>query len=279
MPFPNACDSHFHVFGPAGQYPYFGKLRYQPPEAGLDDYLAEMRPLGFSRFVFVQPSAYGQDNRCMLEAMRVMGPACRGIVDLPDDAPDSEVAGLHALGVRGVRINVSPVEPRAAGLAEALLPRIARWGARCIELGWQLDILGPAWLTTELLPALADLKVPYTLAHLGMNLAKDGPGAPGFQALLDVLRHGDGHCHVKLTGSYRISKAPGFADIAPMVHALLEAAPDRLIWGSDYPHLSFAENSTQDLFARFRSWVPDEALQRAILVDNPARLFGWTDAA
>ncbi|HEY0296211.1 MAG TPA: amidohydrolase family protein [Bordetella sp.] len=278
MILPHACDTHFHVFGPAGRYPYAGKLRYTPPKADLDDYLAEARRLGFTRYVFVQPSAYGQDNRCMLDAMRTMGPACRGIADLPDDTQEAKLADLHAVGVRGVRINVNPIEPPTAGLSAAMLPRIARWAALCAELGWQLDFLGPGWLTAELLPTMSRLTVPYTIAHLGMNLAKDGPDAPGFKALLDLLRHGDGFCHIKLTGSYRISTAPGFTDIAPMVHALLEAAPDRLIWGSDYPHLSFAENTSDALFALFKSWVPDAGLQRTILCDTPARLYGWTES-
>ncbi|MEK7948383.1 amidohydrolase family protein [Pigmentiphaga sp. YJ18] len=275
MTIPHACDTHFHVFGPADRYPYAGKLRYDPPQADLEDYLAEARALGFSRYVFVQPSAYGQDNRCMLEAMRRMGPDCRGIVDLPDDVPDEQLADLHQLGVRGIRINVNPIAQPAAGLADTLIPRIRRWEARCAATGWQLDFLGPGWLTRELLPTMASLRLPFTVAHLGMNLAADGVRAPGFQALLDFLRHGDGLCFVKLTGSYRISKTPGFGDIAPMVHALLEAAPDHLIWGSDYPHLSFQENSSADLFRLFTSWIPDAALQRQILATTPARLYGW----
>ena len=274
----HACDTHFHVFGPADRYPYAGQLRYDPPQADLEDYLGEANALGFSRYVFVQPSAYGQDNRCMLEAMRRMGPACRGIVDLPDDAPDEQLADLHQLGVRGVRINVNPIAQPASGLADALIPRIRRWETRCAATGWQLDFLGPGWLTRELLPTMASLRLPFTVAHLGMNLAADGAQAPGFQALLDLLRHGDGLCFVKLTGSYRISKAPGFGDIAPMVHALLEAAPDHLIWGSDYPHLSFQENSSADLFKLFTSWVPDASLQRQILATTPARLYGWETA-
>jgi len=278
MTIPHACDTHFHVFGPADRYPYAGKLRYDPPQADLEDYLAEARALGFSRYVFVQPSAYGQDNRCMLEAMRRMGPDCRGIVDLPDDAPDEQLADLHQLGVRGIRINVNPIAQPAAGLADALIPRIRRWEARCAANGWQIDFLGPGWLTQELLPTMASLRLPFTVAHLGMNLAADGVQAPGFQALLDFLRHGDGLCFIKLTGSYRISKTPGFGDIAPLVHALLEAAPDHLIWGSDYPHLSFHENSSADLFKLFTSWVPDASLQRQILATTPARLYGWETA-
>ena len=111
---------------------------------------------------------------------------------------------------------------------------------------------------------------------MGMFLARDGVQQAGFQRLLDVLRNGSGKVWVKLTGVYRVSQAPGFADAAPMVRALLEAAPDRLIWGSDYPHLSFADKvGSQQLFDLFKSWARDESTRRRILVDNPQKLFGF----
>ena len=278
---PLACDSHFHVFGPAGRYPYVPDLRYPPPHAPLDAYLALAKHLGFEqRFVFVQPSAYGRDNACMLDAMRETatryGKDCRGIVDIDENAPDSELARLHAAGVRGVRVNVSPVHPPEAGLAEKMRPRIERLHARCAELGWQLDFLAPGWLTTELMPTFRTLKINFTLAHMGMHLARNGVEQPGFQQLLELLRHGDGHCYVKLTGVYRMSVAPGFADAAPLARALIEAAPDRVIWGSDHPHLSFADRvGSVQLFNLLGEWAPDEATRRRILVGNPQRLFGF----
>ncbi|GAA5232291.1 amidohydrolase family protein [Verticiella sediminum] len=272
-----ACDSHFHVFGPAERYPHGAELRYAPPLAPLADYLALARLLGIERYVFVQPSAYGRDNRCMLDAMREVGDACRGIVDIDENAPDSELAQLHAQGVRGVRINVRPIKPYEAGFAPTLLPRIERLAARCAEIGWHLDFLLPGWLTTELMPQLRALRLPFTLAHLGMHLARDGVEAPGYAELLDLLRHGEGYCRVKLTGIYRISTAPGFSDVGPMVRALLEAAPDRLLWGSDYPHLSFAQNSSVALFNKLAEWVPEAGMRQRILVDNPAELFGFRE--
>jgi len=271
-----ACDCHFHVFGPAERYRYGADLRYAPPLAPLEDYLALARRLGFERFVFVQPSAYGRDNACMLDAMRSVGASCRGIVDVEENVPDGELARLHALGVRGVRINVSPVKPPEAGLAARLLPRIERLDARCAEIGWQLDFLTPGWLTAELMATFKKLKADFTLAHLGMFLARDGVNQPGFRQLLDFLRHGEGRCWVKLTGVYRMSVAPGFADAAPMAHALIEAAPDRVIWGSDYPHLSFADKvGSVALFNLLGRWAPDAATRARILVANPQRLFGF----
>jgi 2-pyrone-4,6-dicarboxylate lactonase len=272
-----SCDAHFHVFGDAERYPARDpKLRYKPPFAPLEDYLEQADELGFERFVFVQPSAYGRDNRCMLDAMRVVGSRCRGIVDIDEHVPDAELSRLHALGVRGVRINISPVHPREPGLAERLIPRVRRFEARFAEMGWQLDFLLPGWLTAEMMPVLRTLKVDFTLAHMGMFLARDGVDQPGFQQLLGLLRHGEGRCWVKLTGVYRMSQAPGFADAAPLAKALVEAAPDRLVWGSDYPHLSFADKvGSTELYKLLATWAPDEATRRMILVDNPARLFGF----
>jgi len=275
---PGACDAHFHVFGPESRYPYRDpKLRYKPPLAPLDEYLALAAKLGIERFVFVQPSAYGRDNDCMLDAMREVGTArCRGIVDLDEDAPDAELARLNGLGVRGVRINVSPVHPLEPGLADRLLPRINRLEPRCAELGWSLDFLLPGWLTQEMMGRLAKLKVDFTLAHMGMFLARDGVAQPGFQQLLGVLRNGDGRCWVKLTGVYRMSQAPGFADAAPLARALAATAADRLIWGSDDPHVSFADKAgSVSLFNLLGTWIPDEGTRRKVLVDNPAMLYGF----
>lgn len=139
-----------------------------------------------------------------------------------------------------------------------------------------MDFLLPGWLTDELMGTLRKLKADFTLAHMCMFLARDGVGQPGFQRLLELLRHGDGHCWVKLIGVYRMSVAPGFTDAAPLAQALIEAAPDRIIWGSDYPHLSFADRvGSVELFNLLGRWAPDETIRRKILVDNPRRLFGF----
>jgi predicted TIM-barrel fold metal-dependent hydrolase len=278
---PAGCDGHFHVFGPAGRYPYNeSDLRYAPPHAPVEDFLALAGKLGLERFVFVQPSAYGRDNRCMLDAMREVGiKKCRGIVDLDESAPDAEIERLKKLGVLGVRINVSPVQRYGAGLAAKLLPRIERLAARCAEIGWQLDFLTPGWLTSELMPTLGKLDVDFALAHFGMFLAKDGVKQPGFRQLLDLLRRSEGRCWVKLTGVYRMSVAEGFTDVAPMARALIEAAPERVIWGSDYPHLSFADKvGSVDLWNLLGQWAPEEATRRRILVDNPQQLFKFSSS-
>jgi predicted TIM-barrel fold metal-dependent hydrolase len=154
-----------------------------------------------------------------------------------------------------------------------MLARIARLDARCAELGWHLDFLGPGWLTEELLPVLARLRCEWSVAHMGMFPAAQGPAQPGFQGLIRLLREGRGHA--KFTGIYRMATAPDFADARPMARAILDAAPDRVIWGSDYPHLSFADTVTSTgLFNLLADWA-DQAERRRILVDTPARLFGF----
>lgn len=273
----HACDSHFHVFGPADKYPYGSdQLRYAPPNAPLSEYLKLAKHVGLTRYVFVQPSAYGRDNSCMLDAMREVGTAdCRGIVDIDEDAPDSMLAEMDKLGVRGVRINYSPIHPFEPGLSKKMQPRIEKIAARCQELGWHLDFLLPGWLTTEMMPFLKTLTIPFSMAHMGMNLAKDGPEAAGFKALLELVNHGDRMAYVKFTGTYRMSKVPHFTDADPMARALIQAAPDRLIWGSDYPHLSFDEHSSVELFNLLARWTTDANVRKMILADNPARLFGF----
>ena len=159
---PNSCDAHFHVFGPADRYPHGGvneKLRYAPPFAPLSEYLEVAGLLGMERYVFVQPSAYGRDNACMLDAMREIGTGrARGIVDVDENEPDATLAEMNKLGVRGVRVNVSPVKPPEPGFSATMLPRIERLDARCAEMGWQIDFLNPGWLTEELLPVFAKMR-------------------------------------------------------------------------------------------------------------------------
>jgi predicted TIM-barrel fold metal-dependent hydrolase len=275
----NACDAHFHVFGPAEKYPYdTADLRYQPPYAPLADYLPLARRLGFGRFVFVQPSAYGLDNSCLLDAMKEVAPqARRAIVHLDENrADDTLLAALNAAGVRGVRINVSPVRKPEAGLADRLRPKIVRTAEICRARGWHVDFLLPGWLIVELMATLRALPVPFSVAHMGLFPAPGGAQQPGFQEFLRLADDGSRRCWVKLTGVYRLSQHATFADATPFAEALLARVPDRLIWGSDYPHLSFHDRvGTIALYNLLDQWVPDAAMRKRILVDNPAALFGF----
>lgn len=274
----HACDAHFHVFGSKERYPYESDLRYEPPYEPLEAYLKLAQRLGFERFVFVQPSAYGYDNSYMFDAMSQMAPDTRrGIIDADETTlTDGQLKDWHQLGVRGIRVNISPVRQPEAGLASAMLPRIARLAAVCRELGWHLDFLTPGWLTSELMPTLRDLPVEFSVAHFGLFPAKDGVQQPGFQEFLSLVGDGSGRCWVKLTGIYRFSSAPDFADVRPFAEALTARAPQQLIWGSDFPHLSFHDRvGTIQLYNKLAEWVPSPATRKLILADNPARLFGF----
>jgi predicted TIM-barrel fold metal-dependent hydrolase len=212
----------------------------------------------------------------MLDVMQTLDKnSCRGVVDIDENITDLEILKMNALGVRGVRINVSPIFPLTPGLADKMIPRIEKLEKRCHEIGWHLDFLLPGWLTAELLPVMRRLTIPFSMAHLGMNLAKDGVDAPGFKALLELINYGNRLAYVKLTGIYRMSKVPQFIDADPLAKALIACAPDRIIWGSDYPHLSFAEHSSVELFNLLGRWTSDEHIRKLILADNPARLFGF----
>lgn len=275
----HACDAHFHVFGPAERYPYVSTdLRYRPPYAPLADYLRIARGIGFERFVFIQPSAYGLDNSCMLDAMTEMDPALRrGIIHVDDaKVTDAELARWHAAGIRGVRINVSPVRRPESGLSDALKPKIVRTAEICRGLGWHVDFLLPGWLIGELMPTLRDLPVEFSVAHMGLFPAQNGVAQPEFQEFLSLAGDGSKRCWVKLTGIYRFSQDPTFADVIPFAHALIATIPDRVIWGSDFPHLSFHDRvGTIQLYNQLAAWAPEASMQTRILTDNPARLFGF----
>ena len=276
---PHACDTHFHIFGPAERYPHVSSdLRYKPPFAPLADYLQIAKRIGFERFVFVQPSAYGLDNSCMLDAMAEMDVGLRrGIIHFDEvKVSDAELARWHAAGARGVRINVSPIRQPEAGLADALKPKIVRTADICRDLGWHVDFLLPGWLISELMPTLHVLPVEFSVAHMGLFPAKNGATQSGFREFLSLAGDGSKRCWVKLTGIYRFSQNPTFADVAPFAEALIATIPDQLIWGSDFPHLSFHDKvGTIQLYNKLAEWAPDAAMRRRILADNPARLFGF----
>lgn len=272
-----ACDAHFHVFGSTEKYPPDpSDLRYTPPYEPLEKYLKLARRIGFERFVFVQPSAYGLDNACLLDAMAAIDPKLRrGIVHLEEKNPkDAELSRWHALGVRGVRINVSPIRQPEAGFAAAIRPKIVRTADICRDLGWHVDFLLPGWLISELMATLRELPVVFSVAHMGLYPAKNGAKQKGFRDFLALVDDGSKRVWVKLTGIYRFSQDPTFSDVKPFAEALIAAAPDQLIWGSDFPHLSFHDKvGTIQLYNMLGEWAPDTAMRKRILTDNPARLF------
>lgn len=263
-----ACDCHAHIIGPAARHPLGEARAYTPPDALLADYQALLDELGFERAVIVQPSVYGYDNACTLEAVRALGSRGRAIVVADPAASDAELAEMAAAGACGLRFNL--VTPGGFG-AEALEPMAARAAA----LGWHVQLYVNAAQLVELAPRIAALPCPVTLDHMGQPDLKAGTEQPGFRALLELLVAG--RVWVKLSGAYRIDPSVGHAAAAPFARALINAAPDRCVWGTDWPHTRCEIDPPDDgqLLNQLADWAPDEALWRAILVDNPAKLYGF----
>ena len=275
---PNACDTHFHVFGAAERYSYGTDIRYKPLYEPLEAYLKVARRLGLVRYVFVQPSAYGFDNSCILDSMRELNPAVRrGIIDLDESkTSDKELSNLNAVGVRGTRVNISPIRKPEAGLAASMLPRIARLTKICKELGWHLDFLTPGWLVSELMPTLRELPIEFSVAHMGLYLAKNGPDQPGFQEFLKPVGDGSkplGQTHRHLSVFHQAGLRRCETD-----RASAEAnVPDQLIWGSDFLICRSTTALTDELNSTICSvnGRPMQGCANAVLADNPAQLLGF----
>jgi len=275
-----ACDCHCHIFGGNDRYASVLPDGYSLPVGPLESYLEMAGRLGFERRVFVQPVTYGADSSCILDALRALGAdTSRGIGGIPEDkVSDATLSEWHHLGLRGVRVNYTPYKPYEAGFTEAILPDIERAAALVRELGWMLDVMTPNWLTMELLPHLERMRVPFTLGHFGKLPASKGVDHSDFQRLLSHIRDGEGRFWMKLCAAYQVSEEPGYADVAPLAQALYEAAPERVIWGTDWPHIRHeAEGDAAALLNLFASWFPDSTDRRQILTVNPARLFGFVD--
>ncbi|HEY2136695.1 MAG TPA: amidohydrolase family protein, partial [Xanthobacteraceae bacterium] len=241
----------------------------------LPAYRHLLATLGCGRAVLVQPSFHGTDNRAMLAAMKQSDGAFRGVAVLPDDASEGDIAAMHAAGVRGARLNIVDVK---AGKGELPLDLIGRLADRIKAFGWHIEFLMHVDEFPELDRLLAGLPVEFVFGHLGYVRADRGTSVPGFQALLRMLR--GGRAWVKLTGPYRISTGPlPHADTNAFAHALVDAAPDRLVWGSDWPHVktdwTVPMPNDGDLADLLATWVPDAGLRQKVLVDNPARLYGF----
>jgi predicted TIM-barrel fold metal-dependent hydrolase len=268
---PRACDCHAHIFGPATRFKVLPGSHFVPHDCPLDDYLRMLRTIGCERAVLVQPSVYGTDNTAIAEALQSGRLEMRGVAVVAADVSDKELEKLHATGYRGIRINTASGTP---GLKLEDAPRLA---ARIKPLGWHLQFYSNLRETPEIEDVLARLPVNVVIDHFGRILTAEGLNAPAFQALLRLLRRE--HCWAKLMGPYFISDAvPHYPDIVPFARAMVEAAPDRVVWGSDWPHPSAKEKMPDDgdLADMLFDWVPDEVQRKRTLVDNPARLYGFT---
>lgn len=286
---PGAADCHMHVIGPFDRYPLAAERAYTVPEALLESHERMKRRAGLERTVLVQLSGHGEDNRALLAALEALGPRGRGIAVLPWTVSMEELKTLDAQGIRGLRLNLATLKSRYGSDYGAL---VAEYGRLLAPLGWHLQVFADGPTLLFLNRFLLKAEIPVVIDHMGLPDAARGISQPEFQNVLELAAAK--HIWVKLAGADRITRSTGrLRDAIPFMQALARVAPQRLVWGSDWPHLGFHANrqvtgteeitphrdlDVKDLLAVLFEAVPDAAGQRAILVDNPARLYGFAAA-
>jgi 2-pyrone-4,6-dicarboxylate lactonase len=269
---PGSVDTHVHVFE-AG-YPLSPARGYNPPHSTLNDLKHLHSTLGIDRVVFTQPSVYGIDNSAILNAMVALNneraDRARSVVALDMTFSETDLASLDGLGARGIRLNTD--NQGGMPIAFTDIPELC---ARIKPFHWHLEFLFPGKAIVELMPVFETLTVPMSIAHFAYQPAGAGVKAPGFQALLELAKRGN--TWIKISGANRVSRGdlPPYDDVKPMAQALVEAAPDRIMWGTDWPHPNkYKVNPNDgDLVDALGDWITDPAMLRKILVDNPAKFY------
>ncbi len=270
-PPPNATDAHCHVFGPADRFPFSPKRTYTPPDAGIDDFEALQDRLGLSRAVFVQASCHGTDNSAMVDALRRGNGRYAGVAMIDESFTTGHIAALHEAGVRGTRFNFVRHLGGAPDLAA-----FRRVVDRVQPFGWHIVLHFDAHDLSAHAGLLAGLPCPYVIDHMARVPATGGVEQAAFQALLELLR--DPRAWVKISGAERLTAGgtPPYDDVVPLARALVTAAPDRVLWGTDWPHPNVRHMPDDgDLVDLLVDLVPDEATRRRVLVTNPERLYDF----
>lgn len=263
-------DTHAHVIGAADVYPHVEDRHFNPPAQPVDAFIAMLDAVGLTYGTLVQVSVHGTDNRPLLEALRAYPDRLRGVAVIAPDISDRDMAELVDAGVRGIRI----LDIVGGGVGLRHLETLAR---RCAEVGWhiQLGIKGESY--PALVERLSRLEVPIVIDHMGWCPASLGVDSPEFRAVLDLVRNVS--AYVKISGYFRMSagSAP-YADTIPFARALIEAAPDRMVWGSDWPHVGLYDEAKRPdvglLLDTLLDFAPDAASRQRILAENPAALYG-----
>ena len=266
-----AVDTHAHVIGLPPDYPFVDPRSYTPPAATPEAYLHMLDATGMAHGVLVQVSVHGTDNRLMLQTLKAQPQRLRGIAVMPLDLPSREYEAAKKAGVVGLRLNVL----FAGGVG---FETLEEYGALAKEMGWQLQFLLDARNLPGLAARIARLPVPFVIDHMGhFPTAEVSPDDPVFQTVVSLVKDGG---WVKLSGAYRLSVSePPYADTVPYAQRLIAAAPTRCLWGSDWPNVAVAQGRTMPnvgtLLDTLKLWAPDEQQRNDILVNNPARLFGF----
>lgn len=270
-PPPLACDAHCHIFGPGHRFPYAADRAYTPPDSGIEDFEVLQERLGLSRAVFVQASCHGTDNAAMIDATARGNGRYAGVAMIDDSFTESQIGALHDAGVRGTRFNFVAHLGGAPELGEfwRIVERVAGFG-------WHIVLHFDAKDLPAYASLLDELPTPYVIDHMARVDATKGLDQEPFQQLLELLR--DERAWVKISGAERLTEggAPPYDDVVPFARALIAAAPDRVLWGTDWPHPNVRhmpdDGDLVDLLAQF---APDEATRNRILVDNPTRLYDF----
>ncbi|MGK7866169.1 amidohydrolase family protein [Falsiroseomonas sp. E2-1-a20] len=276
-PPPGAVDAHAHIFGPEARFPFAEGRGYTPPDAPVEAYLALLDRLGLARGVLVQGNAHGFDNAVLLDALERAPDRLRAIAITDGRLAPEALRDWHRLGVRGLRFHEHAPDARPGYVQGVGLEVLARFRPVMRELGWVVQVFCHHRRLPAIAAELAAIarEMPVVLDHMLMVPAARGIADPGFQALLRLV--GEGAAHVKLSAPYRLSAGfPDHADARPFHAALLAANPDRLLWGTDWPHTSIPAATMPDdggLLDLFTDWTPRAEDRARILVETPARLF------
>ena len=275
-----ACDCHTHIFGPADKFPYANTRRYTPGDASIADLEALHRALHIDRVVIVHPSPYAADNAVTLDALRRLSARARGVAVIDEKTTDRELADMHAVGVRGVRVNLESYGENDPAIAARALRQVAE---RVAPLGWHVQTFTRLGVVAALHDVIMALPATLVIDHFGKPQAAAGLKQPGLDRLLALLR--SGKVYVKVSAAYRISEIADYPDAAPIARAMIEANPDRIVWGTDWPHPSGGPRSNPSVIEPFRpeddgaalnrlaAWTKSRGELQRILVDNPARLY------
>ena len=278
---PGACDCHTHVFGDGRDFPWWEKRAYTPPPTSSDELLQLQNDLHLSRVVIVHPSVYGADNSASLDGIRKLGSRARGVAVIDAATSRGRLEEMAGQGVRGVRLNLETAGEFNPDTAKKQLDATAR---QIDGLGWHIQFFTRPSVIAALQDQFRQAPFPIVIDHFGNYPASDGTSQPHFDVLTDLVKTGT--CYVKVSGAYRVSnKAPDYPDAAPLARALIAANPDRIVWGTDWPHPGHSKPPGEisppipvddgALINQLPVWAPDAALRRKILVDNPARLYGF----
>ena len=266
-----ATDTHAHILGPYDRFPLAKDRSYTAPEATVPQYRALMKALGLDRVVIVHGSAHGASNEATTDAIAQLGDCARGVAVVPVDVSDDELDRLDAAGFRGIRLTTVLRGGTAVDGIQTLSKRVAR-------LGWHVQVFinGPTQMA-ELAPALRGLPTPLVIDHMARFRAPDAAGHPGFQSLLKLFEEED--CWVKISAANRLTEiGPPFEDVTVLANEFIRRRPDRCVWGSDWPHVMVWDHempNDADLLDWCLTWDADEETRKAILVDNPAKLYGF----